>query len=179
MKANQLAILALRLMGIYCLVEGISMLPFFVTATFGGAKGPDFSMAIGGAATLVVISAVGILLIVFSVSWGGKLTPTEASEEKNSPVTFRQVQVFGFALAGILIFANALPQLFNSIFNLLRATSTNPDGFFNTSRSQIEYAIGTIAKAVFGIGLFFGADGFANFWSSLRNFATPKPPQSQ
>jgi hypothetical protein len=86
-----------------------------------------------------------------------------------------------FAVSGILIFAGALPQLFTSIFNLLHSLSSensrNADPVHNNPY-LIEYAAGTLLKAVLGLWLFFGTDGFANLWRSLRNFGTPKPPRN-
>jgi len=94
-----------------------------------------------------------------------------------------RAQALAFAVAGVLIFAGALPQLISSIFTLLRSMSSGdslnyPYGASN-SRLVAESSIGTLLKAALGIWLFFGAKGFANFWSSLRNFATPKPPPEQ
>jgi len=186
MKANQLATLVLRLMGIYCLVEVIPVISALSSVIFSGINGGAIGLGIGALATLIAPIIIGVLLITLSVPWGEKLVPKEASEEKMSAISFEQVQVLAFALAGILIFAGALPQLFNSVFNLLRAFSSQDSWNQAVASSYpvhnnpylVEYAIGTLLKAGLGIWLFFGANGFANFWCSLRNFGTPKPPQT-
>jgi preprotein translocase subunit Sss1 len=96
-------------------------------------------------------------------------------------VSFEQIQMLVFAVAGVLIFADALPQLLNSISSFF--TSLNQV----TGRSQypanaefnwhsLLAAIGILLKAALGLWLFFGARGFANLWRSLRTFGTPKPP---
>jgi hypothetical protein len=177
-KANQLATVLLRVLGIYCLVEAIPLIVQYI--------GPFFDKIISGAifASSWLISLIGsriiigILLIKYAESWGEKLVSKNANEENASAITLKQAQALAFAIAGVLIFANALPQLFNSIFTLLRATASNTYLVIQPRRIDIEYAIGAIAKAIFGITLFFGAEGFANFWRSFRNFATPKPPQT-
>jgi len=182
MKANQLAILILRLLGIYVLVEAIPLILFSFATTYtvvsNGASPRVFW-------TLIFIGSrviIGILLIIFSRPWGEKLTPKTNDSENVSPITFRQVQVLAFAVAGALIFASALPQLLTSIFTLLRSIplgdSVNDPYEISHNQLTTESALGILLKAALGIWLFFGADGFANFLV-MRNFSTPKPPQTQ
>lgn len=184
MKPNQLATLVLRLMGIYCLIVFVPMVPLFSSVLFYARSGNDGS---GTAAIILAVLflifwlGIGILLIVRSVPWGEKLTPKNMGEGNITAVSFEQIQMLVFAVAGVLIFADALPQLLNSISSFF--TSLNQV----TGRSQypanaefnwhsLLAAIGILLKAALGLWLFFGARGFANLWRSLRTFGTPKPP---
>jgi hypothetical protein len=183
MKPNQLATLVLRLLGIYCLVQVIPLASIFtglIFSPFNGAGG-SASTAISTAFFLTLPIVVGVLLITRSVPWGEKLIPKDASDGNISAVSFEQVQMLAFAVCGILIFAGALPQLFDSIFNLLHSLSSENSRNANSILNNpylITYAVGALLKAALGLWLFFGAQGFANYWRSLRNFGTPKPPQS-
>jgi hypothetical protein len=183
MKANQLATLVLRLLGIYCLVEVIPVASIFTSvifSQFNGANGST-SMTILAALFLILPIVIGVLLITRSVPWSEKLISKDASDGNISAVSFEQVQMLAFAVTGIFIFAGALPQLFNSIFNLVHSllseNSWNSDQVYNNPY-LIEYAVGTLLKVALGLWLFFGARGFANFWRSLRNFGTPKLPEN-
>jgi hypothetical protein len=183
MKANQLATLVLRLLGIYCLVALYPLFNVFETALY-------LSMANNSGGTITLIVAIlslimwigtGILLIVFSVPLGRRLPPEESGEDKISAVSFEQVQMLAFAVAGVLIFSEALPQLLNSLWSFLNAIEELKERgqyppYALHDWSLMLGSIGNFLKAAVGLGLFFGARGFANFWRSMRNFATPKPP---
>jgi hypothetical protein len=110
--------------------------------------------------------------------------PKDADETNVTVVSFEQIQILAFAVGGVLIFAGALPQLFNSIYSFFIWLHQNPDknpylnNSFPNNPRLILNAIGTLLKAALGLWLFFGANGFANFWRSLRNFGTPKPPEN-
>ena len=186
MKANQVATLVLRLLGIYMLVESIplvfrSFTPAYDTISTGAVLLAFWSLLFIGSRIIM-----GILLITLSVSWGEKLTPKSINNEAISPITFEQAQTLAFAVAGVLIFAGTLPQLFVSIvsllLSLLRFKSAGDALVYpfmvRDSWYSVETSAGMLLKAALGLWLFFGAHGFANFWRSLRNFGTPKPPQA-
>jgi hypothetical protein len=124
---------------------------------------------------------VGFSLIVFSVPWGAKLT-TGLAESNITTLSFEQIQALAFAVAGALIFAESLPQIFNSISSFfavleqLNHRDQYPTGTQFDSWPALLSASGTFLKAGLGLWLFFGARGVANFWRSMRNFGTPKPP---
>jgi hypothetical protein len=106
--------------------------------------------------------------------------PNENGHENITAISFQQVQALTFAVAGVLIFADALPSLFTSTFNLANWFETHgshPELQSNSTLRSGLTALGTLAKALLGFGLFFCAHGFANFWRSLKNFGTPKPPE--
>jgi len=184
MKANQLATLVLRLLGIYCLTQVLPLIPIFSAIVLGGMHGASILTAVGAIAGITAYLAVGILLIIYSVPWGQKLISTVSSDETISAISFGQAQALAFAVLGILIFAGALPDLFTSIFDLLHSFSPEDQILNNLSGSArpdsyiIEHAVGTLLKAALGAWLFFGVNGFVNFFGVLRNFATPKPPQT-
>ena len=183
MKANQLATLVLRLMGIYFLVDVIALFWMFSTLIAEEIHRSNFTpAAIGTLMSVIALVILGILLITCSVPWGQRIVP-KAADETISAISFKQLQTLAFAITGILIFAGALPQLLTSIFRLLDSMSPQ-NQILNrlageTNPYLIEYSVGELLKLALGLCLFFGASGFANFWSAMRNFATPKPPQTQ
>jgi hypothetical protein len=188
MKADQLATLLLRLMGIYCLIVLIPMAQLLNEVILFAQNGSDGA----GVAEVVVVLlllvgwlGVGIALIVFSRPLGQRLSPTNTDDGNLTVVSFEQVQILAFAVAGVLIFAETLPQLLSNIFALLyyliqlKEKNPFPDNGWPFNRFGLAAAIGTFLKAGLGLWLFFGARGFANSWRSLRNFGTPQPPENQ
>ena len=185
MKANQLATLVLRLMGIYCLIVFFPIVPVFSNAVIYAGSIHDYS-GIAAIITMILSLAVqlgvGILLIAFSVPWGKRLT-TDFADSNVTALPFEQIQVLAFAVAGVLIFAESLPQLFNSFLSFLNslhqmnAENRIPGEAADNWRILLT-SLGTILKAALGLWMFFGARGFANLWRSLKNFGTPKPPEN-
>ncbi len=188
MKANQLATLVLRLLGIYCLIQAIPEFNFFInTIPFvQGAPLGDRDTTSSNIALIIVLLfpfvlqlIAGILLLLHSAKWGERLLPNENGQESVMAISFQQGQVLAFAVAGVLIFAGALPSLFTGIFNLatwLKAHANHSEFQSNATMRSVLTALGALARALLGLGLFFCSQGFANFWRSLRNFGTPKPP---
>jgi len=184
MKPNQLATLVLRLMGIYCLIVFVPVAPLFGNVIFYTRSTHDNSgIAVIILAVLFLVSWLGtsILLIVCSVPWGKKLTPKEAGEGNITAVSFEQIQILAFAVAGVLIFSAALPQLLNNIFMFFTSLSqvtdrSQPTAYAEFNRRSFLSAIGELLKAALGLWLFFRTEGITKFWRSMRNFGTPKPP---
>ena len=187
MKANQLATLVLRLMGIYCLVTLIPMIGVLNSVIFYARSGTvDGRIAVVAITFLLTASWLvsGIALIVFSRPLGAMLTTRETGDANITAVSFEQIQILAFAVAGILIFSGALPQLVSHVFALLdylfqlRENSFRPGFESAFGRFGLSNFIGTLLKVVLGLWLFFGARGIANFWRSMRSFATPRAPES-
>jgi len=187
MKANQLATLVLRLLGIYCLIQIVPTVIALSTVgiiaqtiehsnnsivmTFGQASIPSICWLV-----------IAVLLFVFSIPWGKKLTK-DFNEASMTTIPFEQIQVLAFAVVGVLIFAGGVSQLFVSIQSALASLKhLNKDQYsggmqFNDWHTVL-FAVGVILKTALGLWMFFGARGFANFWRSLKNFGTPKPPEN-
>lgn len=190
MKANQLATLVLRLLGIYCLIQVIPAFNLAVNLipVVQGTPTDGHDNTFSNIVLIIALSfpfglrlIAGILLLQRSVTWGERLMPNESGQEKITAISFQQAQVLAFAVAGVLIFADALPSLFTGIFNLanwFKAHTSHPELQSNSTLRSGLTALGALAKALLGLGLFFCSHGFSNFWLSLRNFGTPKPPEN-
>ena len=133
---------------------------------------------------LACLLAAGISLILFSAPLGEIITPKTNGESDVKAISFEQAQALAFAVAGVLIFVETLPQLIPDIFTFLgflflrKPGDSLPGNQWPFNRPGIFATIGTLLKAALGLGLFFRAQGFANFWRSLRDFGTPKPPEN-
>src|SRR2546426_202844 len=130
MKPNQLATLTLRLMGIYCLIQSVPILGVFGTVIFFAQHSDGGSTATALIASLlpgVCMLVIGVLLICFAAGGEKKLSPPVTADVSVSPISFEQVQVLAFAVTGVLIFADALPQLFKCIDSLISWVTAGKD----------------------------------------------------
>ena len=182
MKANQLAALVLRLLGIYCLIVFVPFVSVFSGALYYARNTGNTGAVIVSLSAFFCLLwlAVGTSLIVCSAAWGKKLTK-DFAESNVTSLSFEQIQVLAFAVAGALIVADTLPQIFSSIYSfiVLLHDFSNKDQYPIGARfdqwPNLLGAAGTFLKAGLGLWLFFGAHGAANFWRSMRNFATKSP----
>jgi len=186
MKANQLATLVLRLLGIYCLIQ---IVPTIVTVssivivarTVEHSDNPIFGTFVQSSIASICWLVIAILLLVFSVRLGKKLA-TGIDSEKITEVSFEQVQVLAFAVVGAWLAAEGLSQLCGSIYSALTSvqhfnTNQYPNGPQYIDWHLILRALGMLLQIAIGLWMFLGAHGFASFWRSMRNFGTPKPPE--
>ena len=180
MKPHQLATLVLRLFGIYFLIQAVPTLGMFSTLmVLARTNSQEMVTAfVGSLLPGILMLLIGFLLLAFSARFGGKLAVQTLSDEGASTISFEQVQALAFAAVGLLIFADALPQLVNSVNYLVSLANTENVGDRALNFREGSVAAGTVLKFVLGTILFFGARGIANFWRSLRTFATPNPPQT-
>src|SRR5271170_2214659 len=123
MKANQLATLVLRLLGIYCLIQIVPTVVALssmgiIARTIEHSDNPIIMTFVQASVPAICWLFVAVLLFVFSIPWGEKLTKG-INEEKITGISFEQVQVLAFAVAGALIFAEGVSQLFGSINSAL------------------------------------------------------------
>lgn len=182
MKPNQLATLVLRLLGIYSLIQSIPLLDVGLSM-IALVQAKQETAGIGSVVTaglpFICMVLVGILLIMFSTSLGEELT-RDLDDANIAVASFSQFQVVAVALVGVLIFASALPHLFNSVIGLINWVRTtgadrknSPLATTYTARN-IFTAIGYILEGALGLWMFLGARGFTEIWRSLREFGTPK-----
>jgi hypothetical protein len=187
MKANQLATLVLRLMGVYCLIQIVSTIAALSSLIFTMrvAEHADFSNPNVFMPTLIPLIAwvvVAVLLFARSVPWGESLAKNFC-ETIITTISFDQIQALAFAVAGVMIFADGASRLLGDVYSV--AISVNhfnkdqyPAGAQYYDWRLILLAFGALLKTALGLWMFFGTKGFANLWSSARNFGTPKQPEN-
>lgn len=187
MKANQLATLVLRLLGIYCLIQVIPTIAemsgfLFVESKIDHSDNSILLTFVRASAPSICWLVISILLLLFSAPLGEKLGKG-ISEEKNSEISFEQTQALAFAIVGVFFLVESLSQFSISIYAAsVSLKHLNKDQYpggmdFNDWRAVLS-AVGVVLKISIGAWMFFGARGFANLWRSFKNFGTPKPPEN-
>lgn len=183
MTAQQLATLLLRLLGLYCLLQTFSLLG---TTILLAVSTSGRSMA-GEVLTLLLVGlpVLGTLLLGLGLLVGARRLGRYfvcGADDAVATVSFEQVQTLAFAVVGLLIFAESLPNLWNAAYVLALALLDSQDQMRIPAPHRFAEwgrAAGTLLQAALGLTLFFGARGFANFWRTLRTAGTPPPSQTK
>jgi hypothetical protein len=187
MKANQLATMVLRLLGVYCLIQIIPTLIelgdlFFIEGKMNHSDNSIFQTFIPASIPSICWLVTTTLLFLFSGPLGEKLG-RGINEEKTTEISFEQIQILAFAIVGVFLLVEGLSQLCVNIYAALTSLKhfnkdQYPGGMDFIDWRAVLSAVGVILKTAIGAWMFFGARGFANLWHSLRNFGTPKPPEN-
>jgi hypothetical protein len=188
MKANQLATLVLRLLGIYCLIQVVPTITVLsslviVARTIEHSDNLIFTTFVQASIPAICWLAVAILLLKFSIPWGEKLA-SGISEETVASISFEQVQILAFAVVGVVLLAEGLSQLCGRVYSIINSMGRfdkvqYPSGMQFIDWHTLLSAFGFLLETALGAWMFFGARGFANFWRSMRNFGTPKLPENE
>jgi hypothetical protein len=187
MKANQLATLVLRLFAIYCLIQFVPTVSILSSEMIlvKAVDHSDISFASAFVSALIPSScwlAVTVLLFVYSAQFG-KWLAGDIDEANITRISFEQVQALAFAVAGALIIAEGVSQLFGSVYSALASLkhlnkNQYPSGMEFKDWHSLLFAFGVLLKTALGAWMFFGTRGFVNLWRSLQNFGTPKTPEN-
>jgi hypothetical protein len=186
MKPNQLATLVLRLLGVYCLIQVVPTITILssiviVAQTIGHSDNPVLMTFVEASIPGFCWLLVAILLLLFSVPWGEKLA-WGLTGENTAEISFEHLQTLAFAVVGVFLVAEGLSQLCGSAYSVFTSVEHFDKDQFPMGPRFIDWhslfsAFGFILKTAIGAWMFFGTQGFVNFWRSMRNFGTPKPPQ--
>jgi hypothetical protein len=175
MKPNQLAALVLRLIGIYCLVQSLNAISLLYSVFMynpappvGSRMMPDESRIIVVTISLLLRLLIGYLLLTRADAWGKRLAPGDEVGPVASAISVDQIQALAFAVVGIMIVADTLPQLSSLALSI---------GYFPQVYSWRNSLVGagSLLKVGLGLWMFLGSRSFVNFWLSFRSFGTPKP----
>ncbi|MDR3457737.1 MAG: hypothetical protein P4N60_09850 [Verrucomicrobiae bacterium] len=173
------ALVGLRLLAIYCAIQAMLMFSTFgVVAVVFTPQSADhlqpsavfISLLPGG-----LLLLLAILLFVYSPPLARRLAAPAAPEPAGNGCTVEQVQAIAFGIAGILILAEALPNVGRAGQGLLAVYAqyqqggTNPPGQVFSSWL---YAAAVAAQLVAGALLLLYPKGFRNAWRHLRSAGT-------
>jgi hypothetical protein len=173
------AIVGLRLMGIYFIVEsGL----YFAEAGFWnawmGQIAPDAntsrpSVYFSAWIPAVLLVLLGGVLLIFSKPLARRLAPPVADEAGGNGCSFADVQAIAFAVAGLLILVSSLPHVGHALQNyrFWYYSQGDPNSPFLPLESLM-YALGVTAQMILGLGLLVNPRGFRNLWHWLRTAGT-------
>ena len=183
MTPFQLAVVGLRLVGIYFVAEsgtlftsGLLVHDYLkaMTQTTGVAESSfSLPLLIPG----ITQVSMGVLLFIFAAPLARRLVPPVSDEAKKAAYSLEEVQGIAFGAAGILILSGALPNVGHAWQNLYfwydnlqlasEASGANPIG-------SLLYALGILAQIIIGLVLLFNPRAFRNIWHWVRTAGTQR-----
>lgn len=169
-----LGILAVRLSGLYLLVEALmyaSYLPsvFWMPAS-GGAQPLRLMMMYAG--PFVVNAAAGMALLV-RTQWIVRRIFPEFSTATSLSVTGRDIQAVAFSVVGVWLVATTIPAAARLATAWWSTSALLPSMY---SRDVMPEAVRLAIQLVAGVLLFVRAKGLSAFWHRLRYAGVSYPP---
>lgn len=176
---SEIASLALKLFGIYCLIQALTFLAssLSLVGMNMAEMGLSRSLMVAGAA-LPILGYVfaGLILLTF----GNKISRKLIADGKEQGVmatgiSTRDVQTLAFSIIGIYLIAVSLPSFASILWTLAYYyRKGGPDlaraGIENVWRHAIQAAV----EVVVGLGFFLGARGVSSLWFFLQKARGPK-----
>jgi len=175
MTKHDLASFALRLLGIYALIEALPLFQFLGSLVYMLRAGIDrnaaqfWALAIMMIPLLLVVT-VGAVLFVFSRELAPRLVGKDEPLGMSSVPTGRDVQAIGFSIVAVMIFLRALPHVGQAIWIVFDAVSHRiPEPVPGRLMQNVfRDAIPAVIQLVLAIVLFLQARGLANLWHRIR-----------
>ncbi len=176
MTKHELASFALKLLGIYALIESLPLfqslsgLVYTLRSVRGGTI-TEFWPSLIMLVPFLLMAAVGALLMLFSRDLAPRLVGEDKPLGLPSALTGRDVQAIGFSIVAVLIFLQAIPQIGHVIWT---AFYVFPRRFSEPMPGRLaqdiwRYGIPTVIQLVLAVVLFLQARGLANLWHRLQS----------
>jgi hypothetical protein len=186
MTPQNLAIVGLRLIGIYLVITSGSMLAAlsvmagFMTQIVNSQGLPDPTPPSLQAATFIVPLLqflIGLGLIFGALSLARRICPTAEDGKEKEETSLENIQAIAFAVTGLLILANDLPVLGQILEGLYYWLSEPSEAItHHQARYSFWYSVGVVAQIILGLYLLLNAHGFRKIWNWLRTAGT-RPPK--
>lgn len=179
MTKQEIASLALRLLGIYCFIQALTFLASSLSLVGMNVTemGLSRSLMIAGAALPIFgYLLAGVVLLMFGDRIAGKMINQD--KHAGAPaagITTRDAQTLAFSIVGIYLITTSLPSLASLLWTIAYYyRKGGPDlaraGVENVWRPTIQ----VIVEFMIGVGLFLGARGVSSLWFFLQKVRGPK-----
>jgi len=170
MTPIQIASLALKLLGVYAIIQSLPILGAFPGMfAFDDDNVNKLYMFLGSILPCILLFGVGSLLILSSNKLAKKMMGTNDLNTSTSQLSGRNVQTIAFSVLGVALIAWAIPELSKIFANIQLLKNAGDE--FPTKGMDIGnkvYAIGLSIQFVVGLVLFFGAKGLSSIWFFLQ-----------
>jgi len=166
MTRRDILSIAVKILGIYFLVQAIRFLPFLVTIVrelpYGQERSAFISFAVAQVGAVLVSLVVAIILLKWSDGIAARLTKHYKSEPLPSRrwLAKNELLELAFTVVGVVILANALPRIPQIIADL------RYEGAFR--ERAYASAVAVAVRVVLGFYLALGAKGLVGLLRKLR-----------
>lgn len=174
MTKHELASFALRLLGIYAIIESLPLFQFLGSLAYtlrSNRNEPvvEFWAIVGMLIPLLLMAAAGAVLLVFSRDLAPRLVGEDKPLGIPSVLTGRDVQAIGFSVVAVLIFLRAIPQIGQAVWI---GFYTSSGGFGGPGGRMVQdilrYGIPAVIQLALAVVLFLQARGLADSWHRIR-----------
>jgi hypothetical protein len=179
MNSREVASLALKLLGVYAIIQALPLLQFipYLAALMDQAGRRNMGMrpsdALLGIIPLLALAGVACVLLTRSDELARKMVP-EDREISVGGLSGPDVQTIAFSVAGVIVFLLGLPALCQTA---VRLASLGPQYYGIPSspdrgRQSLNFVLsglGPILQCVLGAVLFFRSRAVSTFWRSRQS----------
>jgi hypothetical protein len=169
MSRGDVAVLAIRLLGVFLMIQGsafLGMLGMVFSGLRSGVEGLGSALAL--TAPYGIYFSLGIVLVATAGWVGPKLLPNvRRSDDAAGRASARDIQAVGFSVVGVTIAVWSIAELASAIWYLVFRTARRSDdrtAWDMASPLLVQFAV----KAGVGVVLFLGAKGLATLWHRVR-----------
>jgi hypothetical protein len=171
MTKQEISQIALKILGIYALLESIQFISGFlnVFSFRGDAPIERTLMALSMAVPFLLLLLAGTFLIRRADRITSKYFPTGSIE--NIDLKGSQIQAVAFSIIGAVLIVTTIPKLSQlgvNIYSLMnRANELQTK--FQLERDTIGFGINLLSRFILGVLLFIGGDSIANLWRRSKD----------
>ena len=163
--------MCLRLIALYFFITyvfyGISAVTYLLEMGRDPNEQVDFG-SLSAMMPMLIMIAVSILLWIFA----GKLANCFVGKKEDTGIAqkieYDKLQYIGFSIAGVLVVANAIPDLFACIYQLSEMSKMQMDYGDKLYSTYIEKTISASIQSALGLWLLFGSNGILKAIKKLR-----------
>ena len=185
MTPVQIAILSLRLLAIFTLIDTI---PYLMSLTEAFAwKGVALAgdrqfntdlILIGTILSLVLQFSIGLFLFVYAKRLAKRMIAEEESEKSSTELSAKNIQTIAFSVVGLIMIVIAIPHIAQFAVNLQALKNAGAETLKRSiSIGTWAYSIGILIQFIFGIILFLGARGLSSLWYFFQKLRPMKDVQ--
>jgi len=170
MTSKGIFAVSLKLMGVYSLIQSISLLQPFGMFISGYSKLIEGEINLPLMYFASLLPSLMLMIIAFVLLfWGdriaNKFSPSDQTNDSVSNLSTKDVQALAFSVVGVVIFLLAFIQLVRSGSSILFFFQRTKD---SSQLFNLPYTVGIILQLIFGIALFFGAKPLSFFWHRIK-----------
>ena len=175
LRSVDLFTIALQLLGIYQLIQGLPSLTYVPIFLLGGRSGVGVQEALSWLLPTAVSLAIGVVLLAGARWIATRLLGAARDRERGLRPPGKRLQAVAFAVAGVLVFIDGAIEVIRELARVYFSgveEISGPDVVQDTGIDLGSLLPGA-AQLVIGMCLFFGAKALAAFWHRIRTQPNP------
>ena len=171
---GDVASLALKLLGIYFLVQSASAFIFLIEITISSLRSWQAGRTVYYVAATAMQLAVGLILLLRGDRIALRLLPKSPHQIPSSPGSPVELQAAAFAVVGVFFALTSLPELASTIVQLANdaAQSIQPE---HSAQFVIRQVMKPAAQLFLGVWLFLGSKRLTAYWQRTHSGSKPPP----